>query len=276
MKNLIFFFFLAGLASSCRKDENKIYFEGGTDPVLTSSRPTNTVLPLAFEDADEVLLSLNWTNPNYIFTTGSSSHNVTYQIEIDTAGANFTNPQKQTVAVSNELSKSFTVGEFNDFLLNQLLLDSTMTHQVQIRVRSSIGNAVPKYSNVFQYTVKPYAIPPKVNPPSTGKLFITGSATPASWQCGCGEAELASQQFTKISPTLYELTITLTGDGSYLLLPQYGSWSAKYGGTGGNNTNDPYSMDFKAEGSDLKAPPLTANYKIVVDFQRGKITVTKI
>ena len=80
-----------------------------------------------------------------------------------------------------------------------------------------------------------------------------------------------------MSPTLYVLnSITLTGGGSYLLLPQYGSWSAKYGGTGGNNSNNVDGGDFKDGGSDLLAPPVTGNYKIEVDFQSGKFKVTKL
>lgn len=276
MKNrlLLLTAFLVGLAA-CKKDEKKVYFEGGTAPVLTASR--TTTIPLSFVNKDQEAIKLSWTNPNYSFTTGTSSQNVTYQVEIDTTGANFTNPNKKTIAISNNLGVSFTQGEFNDFLLNQLLLDSTMSHNIEIRVRSAIGSAVPLYSNVLKYTVKPYAIPPKVDPPPTGKLFITGSATPASWQCGCGEPELASQQFTRVNNTLYVLpSIALTGGGSYLLLPQYGSWSAKYGGLGSNNSNNVDGDDFKANGGDLLAPPVSGNYKIEVNFQTGKFKLTKL
>ena len=278
MKNrlLIITSLLVVIVAGCKKDEKKIFFEGGTAPALTANK-TSTI-PLSFANKDQEAIKLTWTNPNYQFTTGLSSQSVNYQIEIDTTGSNFSNPQKQTIAVSNELTKSFTQGEFNDFLLNQLILKPGQAHNLEIRVRSFLGtNAVPMSSNVLKYVVTPYAIPPKVNPPSTGKLFITGSATPASWQCGCGEAELASQKFTQVSPTLYVLnSIALTGGGSYLLLPQYGSWSAKYGGVGANNTNNVDGDDFKDGGGDLLAPPASGNYKIEVDFQRGKFKLTKL
>ena len=264
------------ILAGCHKDEKKIFFEGGTAPVLTANK-TSTI-PLSFANKDQEAIKLTWTNPDYKFTTGLSAQNVNYLIEIDTTGSNFSNPQKQTIAVSSELTKSFNQGEFNDFLLNQLILKPGQPHNLEIRVRSFLGtNAVPMSSNVLKYVVTPYAIPPKVNPPSTGKLFITGSATPASWQCGCGEAELASQKFTQVSPTLYVLnSIALTGGGSYLLLPQYGSWSAKYGGVGSNNTNNVDGDDFKENGGDLLAPPASGNYKIEVDFQRGKFKLTKL
>src|SRR5438552_2090693 len=220
-------FILAIIITACKKDENKVTFEGGTAPTLTSSI-TGTSIPLSFANKDLLAIKLFWTNTAYKFNTGTSSQNVNYQIEIDTTGASFTNPQKQTVSVSNDLSKSFTQGEFNDFLLNQLVLDTVHVHNLEIRVKAFLGSsAVPLYSNVLKFTAKPYPIPPKVTPPASNKLFITGSATPASWQCGCGEPDLASQQFTRISPTLYVLnSIALTGGGSYLLLPRYGTWNA--------------------------------------------------
>lgn len=261
---------------SCEKEENKVYFQGGTAPVLTASR--STTIPLTFATQGQEALTLRWTNPTYMFNTGISSQDVSYLIEIDTVGANFTNPQRQTVSVSKDLSRTFTQTELNDYLLNQLLLVPGMSHNIEMRVRASLANnAVPMYSNVVSFTTTPYAIPPKVEPPSTGKLFITGSATPAGWQCGCGEAELTSQMFTQMSPTMYVLPrIRLNGGGSYLLLPKYGDWGAKYGFVGSNNANNPEGDDFKFNGGDLIAPAATGDYRIEVDFQRGKFTVTKL
>lgn len=285
MRNKIILSFLPVmllLLGSCKKEENKIFFEGATAPVLTAS-VTNTI-PLSFATQNDEAIALSWTNPDYQFTTGTSSQDVTYLIEIDTTGSNFTNPARQSISVAKEMDISFTVSEFNDFLLNQLVLDSLMPHNIEIRVTASIGGAVPMHSNVLTFTgVQPYAIPPKVVPPASGKLFITGAATPAGWQCGCGEAELASQQFTQMSPTLYVLpSIALVPNQSYLLLPRYGTWSAvppdpeKYGGIGANNTNNPNGDDFKALGGDLISPAVGGNYKIEVDFQRGKFTLTKL
>jgi hypothetical protein len=261
---------------SCKKDEHKIYLEGGTAPVLTSS--VTGSIPLSFASQDKEAFKLSWTNPNYQFTTGTSSQDVNYTIEIDTTGADFSNPKKQTIVISKDLSQSFTQSKFNDYLLNQLVLKPDMPHNIEIRVSSSLtGGSVVLPSNVLKFAVTPYSIPPKVVPPASGKLFITGSATPASWQCGCGEPELVSQQFTQVSPTLYVLSsIALTGGGSYLFIPVYGDWGNKYGFDGANNQNDVNGDNFKKEGGDIKAPAASGNYKIEVDFQRGKFTVTKL
>ncbi len=279
MKSVIKIFSIALLAISftaCKKDENKITFEGGTAPVLSANK---TVIPMTYLTRDNEAVVLNWTNPGYRFTTGVSSQDVSYLLEVDTTGANFTNPKKKQVSIAKDLTKALTQAELNDYLLNQLELVVSIPHNIEMRIKSTVANsaATALYSNVLKFTVTPYATPPKVDPPTTGKLFITGGATPASWQCGCGEAELLSQKFTQVTPTLYVLnSITLTGGGSYLLLPQYGSWSAKFGGTGGNNSNNVNGDDFKFNGSDLLAPAVTGNYKIEVDFQRGRFTVTKL
>ncbi len=277
-KSLILSSLLATMLWSCEKDENKEYFEGGTAPVLSATK-TGTI-PLADATKGNEAVKISWTNPNYKFSTGLSSQNVSYSIEMDTTGANFTNPKRVTVNVSGDLSKSFTQGELNDFLLNTMQLKAAAPHNIEMRVKSSlINNSALLFSNVLKFVVTPYKLPPKVAVPTTGKLFITGGATPGSWQCGCGEAELLTQKFNMIGTdtTLFELpSITLTGGGSYLLLPQYGSWSVKFGGVGGNNSNNVDGDDFKLNGSDLKAPAVTGNYKIVVDFQRGKFTVTKL
>ena len=273
---LLFGSLLVVAFSSCKKDENKIFYEEGAAPALTASK-TNTI-PLSFATKDQEAIKLTWTNPDYKFTTGVSSQSVSYLIEIDTTGADFTNPNRQSVAVSQELERSFTQEQFNDYLLNQLVLVPGIPHNIEIRVTSTLGNSsVPLFSNVLKFVVTPYAIPPKVTPPASGKLYIVGNATPGGDANGWDNpVPLPSQEFTQISTTLYEITIPLNADKSYLFLPVNGSWAAKYGGIGANNTNNVNGDDFKAEGGDLKSPATGGNYKITVDFQRGKFIVTKL
>jgi starch-binding outer membrane protein SusE/F len=253
---------------SCEKDENQVIFEGGTNPVLKASSTSSMVLDINNKNATAV--RFDWTNPDYSFNTGLSSQNVTYTLEIDTVGSNFTNPKRVQKAISNDLSVTLTVGELNSLLLGAEWLEA-ISHNFQIRIKSSLeGGTVPLYSNVIAITVTPYL---DVLYPVPNALYITGSATPASWQCGCNEPELLSQKFTKVSSSRFELTIELSANNSYLFLPVYGSWSAKYGFTGGGNTNNVNGDNFKPEGNDIKAPGTTKPYKITVDFKTGKFTL---
>jgi hypothetical protein len=262
---------LAVLLSGCKKDEHKDYFKGGTKPVLTASI-SGASLPLSFQNRNSEAIKLTWTNPNYQFTTGISSQDVSYLIEIDTTGSNFTSPKRQSIAVSKDLSRSFTQGEFNGYLLNQLILDTGVSHNIEFRVTSYLtNNSVKLSSNVLKYAVMPYSIPPAVTPPASGELYITGNAVASDWT----NTPPASQKFTKITSTLYEIIIPLVGGNSYTFLPTYASWNDKYSIAVKNDPNEVNGGDFQWQGNDILAPAASGTYKISIDFQRGKFTVTK-
>lgn len=273
MKNifkLCFTFFLTGLIASCEKNISTISYEDGTAPVLTANRAT---ISLSFANKDNEAVKFTWTNPNYKFSTGPNSQDVAYLVELDTTGANFTNPARKAIGLSKELTLSMTEGELNDYLLNQLQLKFGVPHNIEFRVTSSLTNtSVPLHSNVLKYTVTPYDIPPKVAPPASGKLFIVGSATAGGWN---NPVPVPSQEFTQVSPTVYTLTAVLTSGNSYLFLPVNGDWGTKYGAIGANNSNNTVEDDFKVGGGDLLSPTVSGTYKIEVDFQRGKFKLVK-
>src|ERR1700712_1078985 len=130
IKNLFGFLFIAMMVLSCTKQENKDYLLDSTAPVLTASF---SAANFNFANADNTILTLNWTNPNYKFSTGISSQDVSYLLEIDTTGSNFTNPQKQSISISKTLGTSFTASQLNNYLLNELLTPS-VPHNLEIRV----------------------------------------------------------------------------------------------------------------------------------------------
>ena len=279
MKNISKFVFLflliTTLVWSCNKDENKIYFEGGTAPALTANK---TTVSLSFATAANEAVTFSWSNPSYRFTTGVSSQNVSYVLEIDTTGANFTNPNKKAIAISQELSQSISVGTFNDYLLNQLALKPSKPHNLDVRIKSALTNSsVPLYSNILKFTVTPYVIPPKVTPPTAGTLWILGSALASGWSNPLPAPYDVSQKFTKVSETLYELTVPLIGGSAngYKLIQTQGNWDTQYHAldfsvfTGG---------DFEMKNSDpqFPAPAASGTYKISIDFQRGKYYQVKL
>ncbi|HEU5051952.1 MAG TPA: SusE domain-containing protein [Hanamia sp.] len=269
-KTFVAGFLIFGLWS-CRKDEHKVILEGGTAPVLTSS-VTDTV-PMSFATQNNTAFKLNWTNPDYQFNTGVNSLDVSYNILIDTT-SDFSNPNLKTVSVGSDLSKTFTQAEFNDILLNQLQLDTGMSHKINIKVNAFLGTKSAQLSsNVLSVNATPYAIPPKVAPPASGELFIVGSATPGGWNNPM-TVDPATQQFTKVSPTLFEITIQLTGNGEYKLIGVNGSWDQQWGVATADDPTEIYGGDFVFNSQNVLAPPTSGKYKITVDFQRGKFTVT--
>lgn len=262
-------FLLLGLWS-CEKDEHRIYLESSTPPVLTANR-TNTI-PLTFATAEAQAIRLNWTNPNYRFTTGTSSQNVSYQIQIDTVGGNFNSRNRAIISVSNDLSRTFTQSGLNDILLNNMELSAGRTYNLEMRLVASLSDgAVPLTSNILRFTATPYAIPPKVEP-YTNEVFIVGGATPGGWN---NPVPVPAQKMTQINPTLYEATLNLTGGESLLFLPENGSWNRKYGWNGANNANNPAGDEFVREGGDIKVPAESGTYKIELNFQTGRFKFTK-
>ena len=272
-KALLFLIVSAVAFLSCTKKENKNYLEGGTTPVLTSTVTGN--IPLSFINKDKEGLRLMWTNPNYQFTTGLSSQDVSYQIEIDTAGANFTNPKKVIVSVGKDLFKSFTQNDLNTYLYSQMKLVDGISHNIEMRVTSTlVNNNAALTSNVLKFTATPYTIPPKVTPPTTGHLYLVGSATAGGWN---NPVPVPTQEFTKVSPTLYEITVNLIGGQEYLLLPLNGDWGHKFAVPNKTVAGLNAGGDFKMDASDnFPGPAATGTYKISVDFQAGTFSVTKL
>ncbi len=271
LNNLLVLSLLITVFTSCKKDENKIFFEGGTAPVVSASLTGPLVLLIG--NRNDPSVSFNWTNPDYKFTTGISSQDVIYTLQFDTTGSNFTNPKKGEISISNDLSKAFTVGQLNTALLAMGLLED-MPHEVEIRIKSSLSSGTGVlYSNVIKIVVTPFldvAVPVPVN----GDLWITGDAVSSGWSNPLGSPFVVSQKFTKISNILYELTISMPGGGGYKLLQDNGNWATQYhmlaGGTWSGGS-------FEKRDADPQFPgPLSAGtYKISVNFKTGKFTVTQ-
>ncbi|SDC85340.1 SusE domain-containing protein [Niabella drilacis] len=253
------------LFSACKKDEHQVVFEGGTAPVLSAS--STSAIVLLSENKTNDAIRFNWTNPDYQFNTGISSQDVTYTLQVDTAGQGFKGRVSER-AVTNDLATTLTVAELNKMVLDLGVAPET-ERVVEFRIKSTISGTAALYSNVVPVKTTPYA---DVKYPVPAKLFIVGNATPGGWN----NPVPADQQFTLADATNFEITIPLTAGGSYLFIPVNGSWGAKYGADGDSGSNNPAGDNFKPEGGDMIAPSVSGTYKITVDFKTGKFTVTKI
>jgi len=259
---------------ACEKEENKVYYKGGTAPVLTANK--TGVLPMAYADGDKEAVGLTWTNPNYDFNTGLSSHSVTYTLEVDTTGANFTNPKKKELPILSDLGKSITQFELNDYMLNQLGLRAEVPHNIEMRVKSTIAGSVATalYSGTLKFTATPFVTPPKVPVPTAGTLWMTGDAAKSGWSNPLPAPYDLNQKFTKIDNTTYQLTVALPGGGGYKLIQEQGNWGTQYHMLAGGTWE---GGDFEKKDADpqFPGPPAAGTYKITVNFQSGKFTVVK-
>ena len=271
------------LLSACKKDETKVDFIGGTNPVLTATIPDGDTIPLPVTDTTSVAVTYNWTNPNYQFTNGVSSMDVTYYLQVDTVGANFSSPNMQTVAINSDLRKVFTVSSFNALLGNGLQLSFGQPHHIEVRVQSFIQpftsaspNAGTMNSESLKYVVTPFAPPPKVNPPSYGTLYIVGSALAVSgWNNPISpSSQVPVQQFTQISPTEFKITVPIVGNGEYKFIGVNGSWGDQWSVAVNDDPNAINGGPFVFNGANTKAPAASGNYVIDVNFQTGMFSVT--
>jgi starch-binding outer membrane protein SusE/F len=262
--------FMTAMFSSCKKDENKIFFEGGTEPVLTAT--STSAMVLTGGNASNAAITFNWTNPGYRFTTGISSQDVTYLLQVDTTGANFTSPDRQEISISRELSVAFTVKELNTVLTKLNMLEN-IPHNIEFRIKSTLNNAVPLYSNVLKIVITPY-LDVAVPIPPTGELFITGDGTPSGWT----NAPPNAQKCTKISNTEYTITMNFTSGLFYKFLSTLNSWQPQYGGSSATGGDLGFNMGLpgQSDPNAIPTPSTAGSYKVTINFKTGKYTVVKL
>lgn len=259
---------LATVISGCNKDENRVIFEGGTAPVLTASYTGPVVLTIP--ERTKPAFTLNWTNPDYTFNTGPSSQNVSYAIQIDTAGANFNSSVKQDISVSNDLSRSFTVDDFNKIIARMNFVPE-IPHDLDVRVVSTLNGAVPLQSNVINFIqivpFEDFAVPP----PAAQELYITGDATPSSWT----NEPPASQKCVTVSKGEYYIVMEFVPGKQYKFLSTLKQWQPQYGGNSATGGDIGYNLGSGSDPDAIPTPAEAGSYKVVLNFKTGKYTVTK-
>jgi hypothetical protein len=270
MKNLIKIVLLSAVVSvlytACDKVDDLPYYENGKKPELTSS--ATTLAPPA-ADSNKTALTLSWTNPNY----ATDSTNIKFVIEIDSTGKNFANAAGKSVLKS--LSTSFTAKELNTILLAKGYAFNVPV-DMDVRVISSYANNNERLtSNTVKIRMTPYKIPPKVALPASNRVFIVGDATTFGWSNDPAPAFPAAREFAKLDETTWGGIMYLKGSGAWKLLQTQGNWDTQFhmvnGGTSATGS-------FVQENADPGFPsPSTAGwYKIILDFQTGKYTVTPV
>ncbi len=272
---LFAFLLIAAALFSCKKTEDRVIYKGGTTPLLAGS--TADVRLEAGEEANTAI-KFTWTNPDYLLTTGASSQDVNYLLEIDTAGTNFGSSKKLSVSVAKDLSKQYTVGELNSILGNVMLLqlNPRRIYNMEARLTSTVaGGGAKLTSSVFAFTVKPFPPPPKVPVPAAGTLWVTGDAFASGWSNPLGNPYNVSQKFTMLpSGTDYELVVNMNAAGTYKLIQVQGDWSTQYhmidGGTASGG-----SFDYGDANPAFPAPAVAGSYKLSFNFQVGTFTVVK-
>ena len=253
------------ILASCKKVADLPVYSTGTKNTIAASATLIAPLPA---DSDKTALTISWTNPNYAVDAA----NVKYVIEIDSAGKNFVSPFTKTITGGTNLNTSFTGKDLNTFLLSRGYAFNVPV-SLDVRVVSSYANNNDKFnSDVIRIKFTPYKTPPKIPVPTTGKLFLVGDASQGGWN---NPVPVPSQELTKLDETTWGGIFQLTGGKQYLLLPLNGDWGNKFAVANNSVAGLSAGGDFGFNLNDNFPGPATSGlYKIIVDFQTGKFTVT--
>jgi hypothetical protein len=251
------------LVTACDKVDDLPFFEEGNEPVLTSSATTIAPLPA---DSNNTVLVLDWTSPNYASDTATYK----YIIEVDSAGRNFSRAVRQEVI--GERSVSFLAKELNAIMLD-FGFAFNRAYNLEMRVISSYANNNERRtSNTVTVRATPYKVPPKIALPTTGKLYIVGDATQGGWT---NPVPLPSQELDQIDETTFGGIFNLNGGREFLVLPLNGNWDNKYSVANKllPNLNEGGDFGFNLP-DNFPGPSADGLYKLVMDFQVGRFTVT--
>lgn len=276
MKNIVNSFLLVVSAmllfTACKKTDSLPFFQAGTAPVLTANVTSITPAPA---DSNSTVLALTWTDPKY----ATDSANVKFIVQIDSAGQNFNNPY--TKEITGALGTSFIAKDLNAVLVG-FGFDFGVSYGVDIRVISSYANNNDqKVSNTVTLQATPYVVPPKVLIPANRTLYLVGSATAGGWG---NPVPAPAQKFTMIDTVTYEGVFYLNASAEYLMLPENGSWDQKYavqdntipGLNEGGDFGYYSGANPTVYNSNFPSPATTGMYRIHVDFQNGKFSVTQV
>lgn len=278
MKDILRLFYIPMLIMafiSCKKEEHINYLEKSTPPVFTHIAG-DTTLVLTKLTEKTFAAKFGWTNPNFEFTTGINSQGVTYTLQADTTGGHFASYAFDLTSVDNDFTLTATQGNLNTWLLPMNLQVDT-AHKVELRVKASVkGSAGSAYSNIIPFTITPY-LDVKVPVPIDGTLWATGNAFASNWSNPLAAPYDVEQKFTKVTETLYELTVNFIGGGNFKLIQQPGIWGNQY--RPAYSSGVPFSTgDFEQRDADpgWDGPAAAGLYKITVDFITGKYKIEKL
>lgn len=225
---------------SCEKDEDQAVLALKSEPTLKTSV---TSLSLTSANANETAITL--TISPAVYTPAVQITNV---LQFALSGTNFAAP-KEAGLNSGVLSKSYTVIEFNALMLN-LGLPTGVATDVDIRLKTTVGQGTPVYSAVQKISVNPYAL-------------VSYMYAPGAYQGWDPPTAQALKSAT--SNGVYIGYINFTSPNSEFKITPMKNWDHSYG----SNNNSDLIYD---GGGNLKAVN-TGSQKLTVNTNTNKFTL---
>ena len=255
IKRISGMFLLFAMLMACDENGEILKLKSDVSPNEIESLSVNDFV-LSRDSENEIFEQFRWTATDFGFPAV-----VTYTLEMDRAGNNFSSPIE--IATSTSLGGSITVGQMNQKLLS-MDLDPETPSDIELRVRSRVSDNVPVvYSTIRTITVIPYAT---IFPP----IYMIGDAT-GGWDPGL------AVETKSIAPSVYETTAEFTSGGKFrfFLTP---SWDAEQynWGTFTGGTIDSRLADGADNDGNFLFNGTTGWYKITADVKSKSIVMEPV
>ncbi|PIQ20667.1 MAG: DUF5116 domain-containing protein [Cytophagales bacterium CG18_big_fil_WC_8_21_14_2_50_42_9] len=248
IKNISLLGLLLFLFASCEKDEVKLIANSqGTAGTIATS--TNS-LELQEDNASSEAITFTWTKADFGYSAA-----LTNTLQFALARTNFAEP-KEVVLVGGTSSLSYTVQEFNTFLLAMDVPAGTNS-TLEVRVKSEIFNTddiTPVYSNVVNLSVTPYSTAPVVS-------FVY---VPGAYQ-GWNPAS-ADSLISPASDGIYTGVINFPAGGLEFKITPAKNWDTAYGDAGNGTVN--------TSGGNLLVPS-AGMYRLTLNLNDNTFTADK-
>lgn len=220
-----------------------------SDPSTLKSTATSVTGTLA--TSSQNALTFTW-NPSFIGYSGV----VTYSIQYDSAGKNFSSARE--IAVGNSLyTKALTQGEMNAAALSEGIAGGS-TGKLDFRIKATTAQGAIAYSNVIPVTIQTYV--PLL------RFYLPGSYQSARGYGNDWTPATAPEFIRDLRPAvlnkLYYMYIYLPA-GAEFKVTQGRSWDVNYGGSGGNLSSIGANLTVSAAGF----------YRISIDAEKMKYDI---
>lgn len=208
-------------------------------PALTSHQGGESY-ELNENNADEVLLTLSWSTPDFGFAAA-----VTYIIEMDAEGSDFENAVQ--FAETNQTSLSMTVNQVNTRLLTAGVPFGIQS-DTYFRIRAHVNDAVEdRISETFMLAFTPYEV--IIDFP---EIFVPGSYQSASGYTNDWSPADAPALTSVNSDDRYEGYVYVANDGSMFKFTEDRSWDVNWGDDGQDGTLQQNGADIPADAGYFK------------------------
>ncbi len=258
LKYILLFFLGLSVLISCKKEEKDPVLDmGNTVKPVIANPQDGTDYVLTKEKADSVMTTFEWSAAQYDLSTLETTK---YTLEMDIADSNFKN--FRTVATTEELSRSVTVGAMNKLAV-EFKAPFGVATEFSFRILAYINDA-SNYSDVYSEVIN-LNITPYEDVVQEKNIYLLGSGTTVGWD------NAAALPMTNIEEATYAIVEHLTpGTDQFIkFISVLGQWAPQWG-TDATGTAESGPLVYRPDEGVADPDPIPVgteegNYYIIAD-----------